>query len=94
MGLSSKKLKEKRKKKNKFKKFAERVPSRWSLEKEHQKEIQEILDYKNIELLQKLITSQGKLFSRKRSGASARHQQMIKRAAKRARFLALLPYVG
>jgi len=94
MTISSKKLKEKRKKRNKFKKFAERLPSRWSLEKGEQKAVREQLDYKNVELLQKLITSQGKMFSRKRSAASARHQQVIKRAIKRARYLGLLPYVG
>jgi small subunit ribosomal protein S18 len=51
-------------------------------------------DYKNIRMLQKLCTAQGKLFSRKRSGNCAKHQRMFKRAAKRARFLALLPYIG
>lgn len=94
MGLSSKKLKEKRKKKNKFKKFAERTPSRWSMAKDEQKNVREVLDFKNVELLQKLITSQGKIFSRKRSSATARHQQMLKRAIKRARYMGLLPYVG
>jgi len=51
-------------------------------------------NYKDIRTLQKLCTTQGKLFSRKRSGNCAKHQRMFKRAAKRARFLALLPYVG
>ncbi|MHC4916425.1 MAG: 30S ribosomal protein S18 [Planctomycetota bacterium] len=41
-----------------------------------------------------MSTAQGKLFSRKRSGHCAKHQRMFKRAAKRARFLAMLPYVG
>jgi small subunit ribosomal protein S18 len=94
MPISTKKLKEKRKRKNKFKKFAERTPSRWSMEKEDQKEIRELLDYKNVELMQKLVTSQGKIFSRKRSAASARHQQWIKRGIKRARYMALLGYTG
>ncbi len=51
------------------------------------------VDYKNINVLTKLTTQQGKLFSRKRSGNCARHQQSCKRAVKRARFLALMPYV-
>ncbi len=51
-------------------------------------------DYKDLRTLQKLSTAQGKLFSRKRSGNCAKHQRMFKRAAKRARFLAMLPYVG
>ena len=51
-------------------------------------------DYKDVRTLQKLSTTQGKLFSRKRSGNCAKHQRTFRRAAKRARFLALLPYVG
>ncbi|HOX06061.1 MAG TPA: 30S ribosomal protein S18 [Planctomycetota bacterium] len=52
------------------------------------------VDYKDIRTLQKLCTSQGKLFSRKRSGNCAKHQRQFRQAAKRARFLALLPYIG
>jgi len=52
------------------------------------------IDYKDIGVLQKLCTSQGKLFSRKRSGNCARCQRMARVAIKRARFLALMPYVG
>ncbi len=52
------------------------------------------VDYKDIQVLQKLTTAQGKLFSRKRSGNCARHQRAVKRAIKRARYVALLPYVG
>ena len=52
------------------------------------------VDYKDLPSLQKLTTSQGKIFSRKRSGNCAKHQRQAKVAVKRARFLALLPYVG
>jgi small subunit ribosomal protein S18 len=52
----------------------------------------DLINYKDIEILQKLTTSQGKLFSRKRSGNCARHQKQAKLAVKRARFLSLLPY--
>ena len=52
------------------------------------------VDYKEIAILGKLTTQQGKLFSRKRSGNCARHQRSVRRAIKRARFIALLPYVG
>jgi len=52
------------------------------------------VDYKDLATLQKLTTVQGKLFSRKRSGNCAKHQRMVKMAIKRARYLALLPYVG
>jgi small subunit ribosomal protein S18 len=52
------------------------------------------VDYKDIQTLKKLCTSQGKLFSRKRSGNCAAFQRAVKDAVKRARFMALLPYVG
>jgi len=52
------------------------------------------IDYKDIAVLRKLVTSQGKLFSRKRSGNCAKCQRMARVAIKRARFLALMPYVG
>ena len=51
-------------------------------------------DYKDVAGLSKLTTQQGKLYSRKRSGNCAEHQRSCKRAVKRARFLALMPYVG
>ena len=52
------------------------------------------IDYKDVHLLQKLTTSQGKLFSRKRSGNCSKHQRQVTQAVKRARFLALAPFVG
>ena len=52
------------------------------------------VDYKDIGVLSKLTTQQGKMFSRKRSGNCAKHQRSFKRAIKRARFMGLLPYVG
>jgi len=52
------------------------------------------VDYKDIATLSKLTTQQGKIYSRKRSGNCARHQRSCMRAIKRARFLALMPYVA
>ena len=52
------------------------------------------IDYKDIDSLMKLTTSQGKILSRKRSGNCAKHQRQAKVAVKRARFMALMPYVG
>ncbi len=54
----------------------------------------EVVDYKDLPTLSKLLTPQGKMFSRKRSGNCARHQRLMKRAIKLARFMSLLPYVG
>jgi small subunit ribosomal protein S18 len=52
------------------------------------------IDYKDVNSLQKLVTGQGKLFSRKRSGNCAKCQRQVARAVKRARFMALMPFVG
>lgn len=52
------------------------------------------VDYKDLGSLSKLVSQQGKMFSRKRSGNCAYHQRSYKRAMKRARFLALMPYVA
>jgi small subunit ribosomal protein S18 len=51
------------------------------------------VDYKDVALLKKLCTGQGKLVSRKRSGSCAAYQRACANAVKRARFMALLPYV-
>ena len=52
------------------------------------------VDYKDVANLKKLITSQGKMFSRKRSGLCAAYQRAAADAVKRARFMGLLPFVG
>ncbi|MDY3552405.1 30S ribosomal protein S18 [Gemmata sp. JC717] len=52
------------------------------------------VDYKDVGNLKKMITGQGKLFSRKRSGLCATFQREVGTAVKRARFMGLLPYVG
>ena len=50
------------------------------------------VDYKDTDTLGKLLTNRGKIYSRKRSGNCASCQRKIKKAIKRARFMALLPY--
>ncbi len=52
------------------------------------------IDYKDIEYLQKLIGGQGKLLAKKRSGNCTAHQRSVKKALKRARYMALLPYTA
>ncbi len=52
------------------------------------------VDYKDLELLGKLINRQGKLLARRKSGCTAASQHAVTRAVKRARFMALLPYVA
>lgn len=53
-----------------------------------------IVDYKEVEVLRKFLTSSSKLMSRKRAGTSAQEQTALKAAVKRARFMALIPYTG
>ena len=52
------------------------------------------VDYKDTNLLRKFISDRGKIRSRRITGACRRHQNQIATAVKRARELALLPYVG
>jgi len=51
------------------------------------------IDYKDTESLRKMISGNGKILSRRRTSASAGEQRMLARAVKRARYMALLPYV-
>ena len=52
------------------------------------------IDYKDTESLKKLISGNGKIQGRKRNGATAQEQRMLAKAVKRARYMALLPYVA
>ena len=52
------------------------------------------VDYKDVELLKKLINRHGKIVSRRKTGCTAVSQHAVTTAIKRARFMALLPYVG
>ncbi len=52
------------------------------------------VDYKDLELLKKLTNRQGKVIGRRKSGCTAVSQHAVARAIKRARFMAMLPYVG
>src|SRR3954466_8400366 len=52
------------------------------------------VDYKDVATLRKFISDRGKIRSRRITGACRRHQNQIATAVKRAREIALLPYVG
>ena len=52
------------------------------------------VDYKDLELLGKLVNRQAKIIGRRKSGCTAASQHAVTSAIKRARFMALLPYVG
>ncbi|SVB31397.1 uncharacterized protein METZ01_LOCUS184251 [marine metagenome] len=53
----------------------------------------EEIDYKDIKLLKEYITETGKIVPARVSGTAAKYQRQLTRAIKRARHLALLPYV-
>ena len=54
----------------------------------------ERIDYKDVDLLRKFITERGKILPRRISGLTAQQQRSLTTAIKRARMLALLPYVN
>jgi small subunit ribosomal protein S18 len=55
---------------------------------------EEPLDYKNVAYLGRLISPTGKILSRRRTGFSGQDQRKLAEAVKRARMMALLPFVG
>ena len=52
------------------------------------------IDYKDTAKLRKFISERGKILPRRVSGTCAKHQRELQKAIKRAREVALLPYVG
>jgi small subunit ribosomal protein S18 len=54
----------------------------------------EYVDYKDLELLKRYINEQGKILPRRITGVSAKFQRQLTLAVKRARHLALLPFVA
>ena len=51
------------------------------------------IDYKNSDVLEHFITDRGKILPRRVTGTCSKHQRLIARAIKRARIIALLPFV-
>ena len=54
----------------------------------------DFVDYKDTEMLKKYITERGKILPKRITGTCAIHQRAVTRAVKRARTVALLPYVA
>ena len=54
----------------------------------------QFVDYKQCDDLRRLMTPNGKIQSRKRTGLNAHEQRLASRAIKRGRFMALLPYTS
>ncbi|MFZ9534615.1 MAG: 30S ribosomal protein S18, partial [Vulcanococcus sp.] len=54
----------------------------------------EPIDYKDVDLLKKFITERGKILPRRLTGLTAKQQRDLTNAVKRARIMALLPFVN
>jgi small subunit ribosomal protein S18 len=50
------------------------------------------IDYKDVSVLKRFISSQAKIIDTKHTGTCATHQRKLAQAIKRARFMGLLPY--
>ncbi len=53
-----------------------------------------LVDYKEVELLRRYLSTSCKVLSRRRAGTNSQEQRDLKMALKRARFMALLPYTS
>lgn len=54
----------------------------------------DVIDYKDVPMLQRYISDRGKIEPRRRTGTCARHQRTLAEAIKRARHIALLPFTS
>ena len=54
----------------------------------------ETIDYKDVDKLKKYVTKRGKILPKRITGTCAMHQREVTKAVKRARIVALLPYVA
>ena len=54
----------------------------------------DVVDYKDVRRLKNFVTERGKIIPRRISGSCARHQRQLTHAVKRARTVALLPYLS
>ena len=54
----------------------------------------EEIDYKDLKMLQRYVSERGKILPRRVTGACAKHQRAVTTAVKRARAVALMPYVA
>ena len=52
------------------------------------------IDYKDVDILKKFLNPHARMIASKRTGVSAKHQRQLSEAVKRARYMALLPYVA
>lgn len=53
-----------------------------------------VIDYKDVDTLSRFITERGKILPRRITGVSAHYQRILTKAIKKARYMALLPFVA
>lgn len=51
------------------------------------------VDYKDLELLSKFVNQHGRMIAKRHTGLSDKNQKKVEKTIKRARFMALMPYV-
>ena len=73
---------------NKKRKNSKRRPCMFCLDK------MKYIDYKNVEVISKFINTHGKILSSRVTGTCARHQRGLSTAIKRARIMALIPFIS
>lgn len=73
---------------SKKKKFLKRKPCFFCVEK------MDYIDYKNVELLTKFVSVHGKIHPSRITDTCSRHQRLLATAVKRARIVALMPFIG
>jgi len=54
----------------------------------------QFIDYKDEKILRRFVSERGKIIPRRISGTSAKYQRMLNQAVKRARQMAILPFVA
>lgn len=52
------------------------------------------IDYKDVHVLEKFLNPHGRIIASKRTGVSTKMQKRLSQAVKRARFMALIPYIN
>ncbi len=72
----------------------ERKPFRRFYRRRQNQIVPAYVDWKDVEYLERFVPERGKIMPRRISGVTAKDQRRIARAIKRARVMALLPYVG
>lgn len=53
-----------------------------------------VIDYKDVEKLRRMMSPNGKIFTKKRTSSTSGEQRMLSQAIKRARYMGLLPYTS